>query len=103
MTTLQRRQQALRRWRTVPSTTIPRTQPIPPVAAPAVPGVADQAAGPPEFTFTPGLRPTPNLPPVVSGRRETFQDRAIRCHHQSGLYNVPGSQTSAYVNNCVNY
>ena len=46
----------------------------------------------------------PNLPPPVPGAglggRETGQDRAMRCVHQSGVYaQSPGS---GYVSTCIN-
>ena len=46
----------------------------------------------------------PNLPPPVPGAgiggRETGQDRAMRCVHQSGVYNQPPG--SNYVSTCIN-
>jgi hypothetical protein len=45
----------------------------------------------------------PNLPPPVPGSgmggRETGQDRAIRCHHQAGVYGQTGGN---YVASCIN-
>jgi hypothetical protein len=50
-------------------------------------------------------RVLPNLPATGSGPggRETFQDRAVRCAHQSGVYgpNATGSPSS-YINSCIN-
>jgi hypothetical protein len=48
----------------------------------------------------------PNIPPPVpgagAGGRETFQDRATRCVHQSGVYGqAPGTEQNAYISRCV--
>ena len=48
----------------------------------------------------------PNLPPAVGsgpGGAETFQDRAARCVHQSGVYgpNATGDPGS-YIRSCIN-
>jgi hypothetical protein len=84
----------------VPNLTLPKTQAIPPVATspPPAPLTQPRAAD----TIVPGYGSVPNLPPLVPGRRETFQDRAARCHHQMGVYGVPSSQTSAYMGACAN-
>jgi hypothetical protein len=82
----------------VPNLTLPKTQAIPPVATSAPPAPLTQS--PPANTIVPGYGSVPNLPPTV--RRETFQDRAARCHHQMGVYGVPTSQTSAYMGACAN-
>jgi hypothetical protein len=77
-------------------TPLPRTQLIPPegrgnLITPALP----QEQGPIQLQ---GLnRPIPSLPHGP----ETFQDRALRCAFQSGLYNVPGNQRSQYMGACV--
>jgi hypothetical protein len=83
----------------VPNLTLPKTQAIPPVATSPPPSPLTQPQGP---TFVPGVGAVPNLPPAVAGRRETFQDRAARCHHQMGVYGVPTGQTSAYMGACAN-
>ncbi len=51
-------------------------------------------------------RVLPNLPSAVgagAGGRETFQDRAARCVHQSGVYgpNATGDPGS-YIRSCIN-
>jgi hypothetical protein len=51
-------------------------------------------------------RMLPNLPPAVGagpGGAETFQDRAARCVHQSGVYgpNATGDPGS-YIRSCIN-
>jgi hypothetical protein len=86
-------------------TPLPRPQvplPLPPKKAvtphrPQVP--------PPLFVPQTG-RLLPNLPPAVGsgpGGRETFQDRAARCVHQSGVYgpNATGDRGS-YIRSCIN-
>jgi len=82
----------------VPNLTLPKTQAIPPVAVSPPPSPLAQSQGP---TIVPGVGAVPNLPPVVRGR-ETFQDRAARCHHQMGVYGVPNSQSTAYMGACAN-
>ena len=57
-------------------------------------------------TVLPSGRIVPNLPPsrqgiVPGGGRETFQDRAARCAHQSGLYGVPAGQQQTYMHSCT--
>jgi hypothetical protein len=84
----------------VPSLTLPKTQAIPPVATSAPPTPLSQPHRP--ETVVPGIGVVPNLPPAVPGRRETFQDRAARCHHQMGVYGVPTGQTTAYMGACAN-
>jgi hypothetical protein len=49
----------------------------------------------------------PNIPPPVPGSgpggAESFQDRAARCVHQSGVYNqAPGAEQNAYIGTCIN-
>jgi hypothetical protein len=57
-------------------------------------------------TVLPNGQTVPNLPPVrqgivPGGGRETFQDRATRCAHQSGLYGVPAGQQNTYMHSCT--
>jgi len=57
-------------------------------------------------TVLPSGRIVPNLPParqgvVPGGGRETFQDRAARCAHQSGLFGVPMGQQQTYMHSCA--
>jgi hypothetical protein len=84
----------------VPNLTLPKTQAIPPVATSPSPSPLTQPR--PADTIVPGYGSVPNLPPAVAGRRETFQDRAARCHHQMGVYGVPNNQTTAYMGACAN-
>jgi hypothetical protein len=49
----------------------------------------------------------PNIPPPVPGSgpggAESFQDRASRCVHQSGVYNqAPGAEQNTYIGACIN-
>jgi len=47
----------------------------------------------------------PNLPTLSgSGPRgaETYQDRAVRCAHQAGVYGAAAGDRNAYVGSCVN-
>jgi hypothetical protein len=76
-----------------------RTRPLPPRSSVGV-------ANPPPPTILPNGQTVPNLPSanrgyVPGGNAETFQDRAARCAHQSGLYGVPGSQQQTYMSACV--
>ncbi len=84
---------------------LPRPQaplPLPPpkVATPHRPNV------PPPLYVPQTGRLLPNIPPAVGagpGGRETFQDRAARCAHQSGVYgaNATGDPGS-YIRSCIN-
>jgi hypothetical protein len=57
----------------------------------------------PQPTFVPGVGTVPNLPPARGlGATETFNDRAARCAHQSGVFGVPPGQTGTYIRGCVN-
>ncbi len=46
----------------------------------------------------------PNLPTIGSGPggRETYQDRAARCTHQSGVYGQAAGDRNTYIGSCVN-
>src|SRR5262249_56500892 len=50
-------------------------------------------------------RVLPNLPTVSGSGRggaETFQDRASRCAHQSGVYGQAAGDPASYMGTCVN-
>jgi len=50
-------------------------------------------------------RVLPNLPTVSGSGRggaETFQDRASRCAHQSGVYGQAAGNPASYMGTCVN-
>jgi hypothetical protein len=74
---------------------VPKPAPDEPRRIPAVP--------PPVINSRTG-QAVPNLPPVAPGSgpggRETFQDRAMRCTHQAGVYGQ--AQGSNYIASCVN-
>jgi hypothetical protein len=61
----------------------------------------------PQKTINPGSvfvpqtgRTFENLPTTSPGR-ETFQDRAIRCTHQAGVYGQVGGNRGAYMGSCL--
>ena len=73
---------------------IPRSHEVPP----------PRAAIPPPIV-APSGQLLPNVPTVApSGPRgnETFQDRAVRCAHQAGVYGSTAGNTTAYLGSCVN-
>jgi hypothetical protein len=46
-----------------------------------------------------------NLPtPAPSGPHgtETYQDRAVRCAHQAGVYGAAAGDRAGYINSCIN-
>ena len=46
----------------------------------------------------------PNLPtisPSGPGGRETYQDRAVRCAHQAGVYGSAAGDRNAYIGTCI--
>jgi hypothetical protein len=43
----------------------------------------------------------PSLPGSGPGGAETFQDRAIRCTHQAGLYGQVGADRGSYMGGCL--
>jgi hypothetical protein len=49
--------------------------------------------------IVPGVGVVPQLPSIV--RQETFGDRAARCAHQAGAFNVPADQRGVYQNRCA--
>jgi hypothetical protein len=64
-----------------------------------------RAQTPPPLLVPETGRVLPNLPPALGTGpgRESFQDRAMRCHQQAGIYgpNATGNP-SAYINSCIN-
>jgi hypothetical protein len=47
----------------------------------------------------------PNLPTVApSGRNgtETYQDKAVRCAHQAGVYGAAAGERNGYIGACIN-
>ena len=43
----------------------------------------------------------PSLPGSGRGGAETFQDRAIRCTHQAGVYGQVGANRGTYIGSCL--
>src|SRR5262245_25101352 len=43
----------------------------------------------------------PTLPGSGRGGAETFQDRAIRCTHQAGVYGQVGANRGSYMGSCL--
>ena len=66
-----------------------------------------QYADPPRAGVTPSPimvpetgRVLPNMPATTG--RETSQDRALRCHHQAGVYGDTAGNRNAYIGTCIN-
>lgn len=80
-----------------------REQAVPPPKPRASP---PQRAGIPPPLYVPETgRLLPNLPaisPANPARRETYQDRAVRCAHQAGVYGDAAGDRSAYIGSCIN-
>jgi hypothetical protein len=75
-------------------------QPLPPIDQPQA-----RAAPPPAMVVPQTGAVLPNMPaisPSGPGGRETTQDRAVRCMHQSGAYGAAAGDPNAYVGGCVN-
>ena len=50
-------------------------------------------------------RALPNLPSVSGSGRggaETYQDRAVRCSHQAGVYGQAAGDRGTYIGTCIN-
>jgi hypothetical protein len=43
----------------------------------------------------------PSLPGSGPGGAQTFQDRAIRCTHQAGVYGQVGANRGTYIGSCL--
>jgi hypothetical protein len=43
----------------------------------------------------------PTVPGAGPGGAETFQDRAVRCTHQAGVYGQSGAGRGAYMGSCL--
>jgi hypothetical protein len=77
-----------------PKTVRPTQPPQPRVATPPPPIYVPQTG-----------RLLPNMPavsPSGPGGRETFQERAARCHHQAGAYGTDAGDRTGYIGSCVN-
>lgn len=70
------------------------------------PSLEPRIAAPPPPIYVPQTgRLLPNMPavsPAGPGGRETFQDRAARCHHQAGSYGADAGDRTGYIGSCVN-
>jgi hypothetical protein len=62
-------------------------------------GTVTPNVAPARDPIVPGVGPVPQLPSIV--RQETFSDRAARCAHQAGAFNVPADQRGVYQNRCA--
>jgi len=62
-------------------------------------GAVSPNVAPARDPIVPGVGPVPQLPSVV--RQESFSDRAARCAHQAGAFNVPPDQRGVYQNRCA--
>jgi hypothetical protein len=95
-----------RRGSSNPVYPIPLPKPQGPLPLPHMQAVTPPRANTPPPLYVPQTgRLLPNLPATGSGPggRETFQDRAARCVHQSGVYgpNATGDPGS-YIRGCIN-
>ena len=85
----------------------PLPRPQAPLPLPRQKAVTPHRPKPPPPLYVPQTgRLLPNLPHVTGGGpagRETFQDRAARCVHQSGVYgpNATGDRGN-YIRSCIN-
>ena len=63
-----------------------------------------QAQVPPPLYVPQTGQTLPNLPMQGSGPggRETYQDRAVRCAHQAGVYGAQAGNSNAYIGSCIN-
>ena len=80
---------------TVKHATIPRTGTL----------TQPRAAVPPPIVVPQTGRVLPNLPTTPGsgpGGSETFQDRAVRCTHQAGVYGQAAGDRNSYIGTCVN-
>jgi hypothetical protein len=72
---------------------------------PSAPAPQPRAGVPPPLYVPQTGRVLPNLP-TVSGAgpngTETYQDRALRCAHQAGVYGQAAGDRSAYIGSCIN-
>lgn len=65
-----------------------------------------QRAGAPPPLYVPETgRLLPNLPAISPSNpagRESYQDRAVRCAHQAGVYGEAAGDRGAYIGSCIN-
>jgi hypothetical protein len=79
-------------------------QHVTPLRRPRVPDARVSEPPPPMLVPQTGqvLPNTRTLSPSGPNGTETFQDRATRCVHQSGIYGARAGDPGAYVGGCVN-
>ncbi|HZP71606.1 MAG TPA: hypothetical protein VFB29_16850 [Pseudolabrys sp.] len=80
---------------TVKHVVIPRSTTVP----------RPDAAIPPPIVVPKTGRALPNLPTISGSGRggtETFQDRAMRCAHQAGVYGSAAGDRGTYIGTCIN-
>jgi hypothetical protein len=67
--------------------------------------VRPPSATDPGYVYVPQTGQTfqnlPSLPGSARGGAETFQDRAIRCTHQAGVYGQVGANRGSYMGSCL--
>lgn len=78
----------------------PRSQRQPVIVVPENPAPRRLTTVPPPIIAPHTGRALPNLPGASSG--ESFQDRAARCAHQSGVYANEINGAAGYVGSCIN-
>ena len=81
---------------------LPSPQPFVPPTAPTV--TANPPAVPPPLV-APSGQVLPNMPSIIGAGpngTETYQDRAVRCAHQAGVYNGATGNPSTYIGSCIN-
>lgn len=73
------------------------------IPRPATPPLPHAQVPPPLYVPQTG-QTLPNMPMQGSGPggRETYQDRAIRCAHQAGVYGQSAGNSNAYIGSCIN-
>jgi hypothetical protein len=80
-------------------------EPQPPLPVPHQETVTPRPVTPPPLYVPQTGRMLPNVPTIApSGPRgqETYQDRAVRCAHQAGIYGANAGNSSSYINSCIN-
>ncbi|MBX6327481.1 MAG: hypothetical protein IRY89_02805 [Pseudolabrys sp.] len=88
-----------------PRYTSPRGTPEHVVIPPSHPLARPRAAVPPPIVVPETGRVLPNLrtvSPSGPNGTETYQDRAVRCAHQAGLYGEAAGNRAAYIGSCIN-
>lgn len=74
------------------------------VPRPTSPPLPSARVPPPLYVPQTG-RALPNLPtvsPAGPGGKETYQDRAVRCSHQAGVYGQNAGDRNSYIGSCIN-